>query len=223
MGPAVHALRPDADAEDAGCGRASRAFNFLGWANLCRVETRMRLITAVATMVAEAIGVIEFREVAAKLGEMATYCEIWRHAMEGIEHEARPTPSGQWTLGPGREMHIWFAQISGRMVELLREICASGIIMQPSEDDLASPDIRPYLDKYMRGKGVDVEYKARLFRLAHDLAASSFGLRQDIYEYWHGGDPARNRINLLRSFNQDAMRGRIKEMLSKPLPHGEVE
>ena len=198
-------------------------FNFLGWANLCRVETRMRLITAVATMVAEAIGVIEFREVASKLGEMATYCEIWRHAMEGIEHKAGPTPTGQWTLGPGRAMHIWFAQVSGRMVELLREICASGIIMQPSENDLASPDIRPYLDKYMKGKGVDVEYKARLFRLAHDLAASSYGLRQDIYEYWHGGDPARNRINLLRSFDQRAMRERITEMLSKPLPHGEIE
>jgi 4-hydroxyphenylacetate 3-monooxygenase len=206
-----------------GADGKGESFNFLGWSNLCRVEVRMRLITAVATMVAEAIGVIEFREVASKLGEMATYCNIWRYAMDGIEHRAGPTPGGQWTLGPGRAMHIWFAQVSGRMVELLREICASGIIMQPSENDLASPDIRPYLDKYMRGKGVDVDYKSRLFRLAHDLAASSYGLRQDIYEYWHGGDPARNRINLLRSFDQSAMQGRIRDMLSQPLPHGEVE
>src|SRR5271156_6163300 len=205
-----------------GAGGHSVPFNFLGWSNLCRVEVRMKLMTAVATLVAEAIGVIDFREVAAKLGEMVTYCEMWRHAMEGIEHQARPTPSGQWTLGPARATHIWFAQVTTRMTELLREICASGIIMQPSENDLASPDIRPYLDKYMRGKGVDVEYKSRLFRLAHDLAASSFGLRQDIYEYWHGGDPNRNRINLLRTFDQSAMKGRIKEMLSQPLPHGEV-
>ena len=34
------------------------------------------------------------------------------------------------TLGPARATHIWFTQVSGRMVELLREICASGIIMQ---------------------------------------------------------------------------------------------
>jgi len=74
----------------------------------------------------------------------------------------------------------------------------------------------------MRGKDVDVEYKSRLFRLAHDLAASSFGLRQEIYEYWHGGDPNRNRINLLRSFDQKEMKGRIKELLQHPLPHGEV-
>jgi len=183
---------------------------------------RMRLLTAVATMVAEAIGVIDYREVAAKLGEMATYCEVWRHAMEGVEHLARPTATGQWTLGPARDLHIWFTQVSGRMVELMREICASGIIMQPSERDLANPEIRQYLDRYMRGKDVDVEYKSRLFRLAHDLAASSFGRRQEIYEYWHGGDPDRNRINLLRSFDQKEMKGRIKELLQHALPHGEV-
>ncbi len=198
-------------------------FNFLGWSNLCRVETRMRLLTAVATMVAEAIGVIDYREVAAKLGEMATYCEVWRHAMDGVEHRAGPTPSGQWTLGPSRDLHIWFTQVSGRMVELLREICASGIIMQPSENDLASPTIRPYLDRYMRGRDVDVELKSRLFRLAHELAASSFGLRQEIYEYWHAGDPNRNRINLLKSFDQRAMQDRIRAMLSTPLPHGASE
>jgi 4-hydroxyphenylacetate 3-monooxygenase oxygenase component len=205
-----------------GAAGGSVNFNFLGWSNLCRVEVRMRLMTAVATMVAEAIGVIDYREVAAKIGEMVTYCEMWRHAMEGIEHKAGPTPTGQWTLGPARATHIWFAQVSGRMTELLREICASGIIMQPSESDLAHPELRKYLDRYMRGKDVDVEYKSRLFRLAHDLAASSFGMRQDIYEYWHGGDPNRNRINLLRSYDQSAMKARIREILQHPLPHGEV-
>lgn len=205
-----------------GAAGGSVNFNFLGWANLCRVEERMRLMTAVATMVAEAIGVIQFREVAAKLGEMVTYCEVWRHAMDGMEHQAGPTPSGQWTLGPGRGLHIWFAQVSSRMTELLREICGSGIIMQPSEKDLANPEIRRYLDRYMRGKDVDVEYKSRLFRLAHDLAASSFGMRQDIYEYWHGGDPNRNRINLLRGFDQSEITERIVELLQQPLPHGEV-
>jgi aromatic ring hydroxylase len=47
-------------------------------------------------------------------------------------------------------------------------------------------------------------------------------MRQDIYEYWHGGDPARNRINLLRSYDQSAMRKQIKTLLSHPLAHGSV-
>ena len=206
-----------------GAAGGSVNFNFLGWSNLCRAEARMKLITATATLVAEAIGVSEYREVASKLGELAVYCQMWTHAMEGVEHLAFEGAGGQWSLGAGSGLHIWFAQTTGRMIEILREICGSGIVMQPSEADLASPEMRPYLDRYMRGKDVDVEYKARLFRLAHDLAMSSFGMRQDIYEYWHGGDPARNKINLIRSFDQTAWEERIRDLCSRPQPHGEVK
>jgi aromatic ring hydroxylase len=105
------------------------------------------------------------------------------------------------------------------VVPLRREIAGSGLIMQPSEKGLASPKLRPYLEKYMRGRGVDAEYMARLLRMAHDLAVSSFGMRQELYEYWHGGDPNRNHINLLRSYDQRDMIERIKTLLTKPLLH----
>ena len=199
----------------------SRRTNFQGWPNLVRIHERMKLLTAVATLIAEAIGVIEYREVSAKLGEMATYAEMWRHALDGLEHNAFLVESadgeGLMSLGDMNAMNVFFTQMSSRMVELLREIAGSGIIMQPSEKDLAHPDLRAYLDKYMRGKDVDVEYKSRLFRLAHDLAVSSFGMRQEVYEYWHGGDPNRNRINLLRVYDQAKITERIKDMLSSPL------
>jgi 4-hydroxyphenylacetate 3-monooxygenase/anthranilate 3-monooxygenase (FAD)/4-hydroxyphenylacetate 3-monooxygenase len=64
-----------------------------------------------------------------------------------------------------------------------------------------------------------VEYKSRLYRLAHDLAVSSFGMRQEVYEYWHGGDPNRNRINLMRTFDQDDVIERIRGLVEKPLPY----
>ena len=119
--------------------------------------------------------------------------------MDGIEHSTRST--SRVARRRGRSPSGWLRP-PRRMTELLREICGSGIVMQPSENDLASPELRPSLEQFMRGKDVDVEYKSRLFRFAHDLVMSSFGMRQDIYEYWHGGDPSRNRINLLRSYDQ---------------------
>jgi 4-hydroxyphenylacetate 3-monooxygenase len=121
------------------------------------------------------------------------------------------------SLGPMSGMNIFFSQTSARMVQLLREIAGSGLIMQPSEQDLANPEFRPYLEKYMRGKDTEVVYKARLLRLAHDLAVSSFGMRQELYEYWHGGDPNRNRINLLHGYDQSQIIERIKAWLAKPL------
>jgi 4-hydroxyphenylacetate 3-monooxygenase len=199
--------------------RFSSGINFQGWGNLCRIHERMRLMTAVATLIAEAIGVMEYREVAAKLGEMATYTEMWRHAMDGVEHNAFMTDGGLMSLGSMSGMNIFFAQTSARMVQLLWEIAGSGLIMQPSENDLSNPQFRPYLERYMCGKGVDVEYKSRLYRLAHDLAVSSFGMRQQVYEYWHGGDPNRNRINLLRSYDQRDIIQRINDLVSRPLSH----
>jgi 4-hydroxyphenylacetate 3-monooxygenase oxygenase component len=202
---------------------ANSGLNFMGWANMCRLQARFRLILATATLIAQAIGVIEFREVEAKLGEMATYCTMWEHAMDGLEATAYETEDGSWTLGSNRGMGVWGAQTSSRMVELLRQISGSGILMQPSENDLANPELRPFLDQFMRGKDVDVVYKSRLFRLAHELGASSFGMRQEIYEYWHGGDPNRNRINLLRSYDQKDWMEQIQELCSQPLAHGEVD
>lgn len=199
----------------AGPGGAD--INFAGWANLERALYRYRLMTAVATLVTQAIGVFEYREVASKLGEMAANCEMLRLAMEGVEHSPR---RGGVPNGP---IGIWMAQTTWRMTEILRELCGSGIVMQPSENDLANPELRPYLERFMRGKDVDVEYKSRLFRFAHELAMSSFGMRQDIYEYWHGGDPSRNRINLLRTYDQSDVMERVREWCSRPLPHGEVD
>jgi aromatic ring hydroxylase len=139
--------------------------------------------------------------------------------MDGVEANAFRTEGGLMSLGSMSGMNIFFAQMSARMVQLLREISGSGLIMQPSENDLASPELRPYLERYMRGKGVDVDYKSRLFRLAHDLAVSDFGMRQEVYEYWHGGDPNRNRINLLRGYDQSEVVKRIKDLVSQPLRH----
>jgi len=198
----------------------SSGINFTEWANLCRIHERMKVMTAVATMIAEAIGVLDYREVSAKIGEMATYTEMWRHAMDGVEHGAHMGEGGIMSLGSMSGMNIYFAQTSARMIQILREVSGSGLIMQPSENDLANPELRTYLERYMRGKGVDVEYKSRLYRLAHDLAVSSSGMRQEVYEYWHGGDPNRNRINLLRGIDQGETMARIKDLVSRPLPNG---
>jgi aromatic ring hydroxylase len=81
--------------------------------------------------------------------------------------------------------------------------------------------LRPFLDRYMRGKDVDVEYKSRLMRIAHELTLSSYGMRQELYEYWHGGDPNRNRINLVRSFDQQEITAQIKDLCSRPLQNGD--
>ena len=87
--------------------RFAAGANFMEWANLCRIHERMRLMTAVATMIAESIGVFEYREVSAKLGEMVTYTEMWNHAMDGVEHNAYMDDGGIMCLGSMSGMNVF--------------------------------------------------------------------------------------------------------------------
>ena len=121
-----------------------------------------------------------------------------------------------------RNSEIWNEQCWGQLgrgPDILAPYMTSLYDARDALSSVENPELRPSLDRYMRGKDVDVEYKSRLYRLAHDLVVSSFGMRQEVYEYWHGGDPNRNRINLLRGYDQSDMTDRIKGLVSKPLSH----
>ncbi|MEV0041083.1 4-hydroxyphenylacetate 3-hydroxylase C-terminal domain-containing protein, partial [Streptomyces sp. NPDC050804] len=95
---------------------------------------------------------------------------------------------------------------------------ASGLLMQPTENDLAHPRLRPHLDRYMRGRGIDADRKSRLFRLAWELTGDAFGQRQHLYEYVHRGDLARNRINLYKRYDQSSVRERLERLIDEPAP-----
>ena len=169
-------------------------------------------------MVAEAIGVIEYREVASKLGEMATNCEMLRLAMDGFEHStARRRPG----IGPHRCVdgadHVAHDGAAARDLRLRHRHAAQR--ERPREPGAAARTSSASCAARTSTSSTSRACSA----LAHDLAMSSFGMRQDIYEYWHGGDPSRNRINLLRAYDQDDIKEPHQGRISRPLPHGEVE
>jgi aromatic ring hydroxylase len=178
-----------------------------------RSHARLRLFLATATMCAEAIGVADYRPVQDRLGELAGYVEMSRLALVGMNAGARQTSSDLWvpasTLGPD----VFAAQITARAGEIVRDIAASGLIMQPSERDLARPELRMSIETYMRGANVAAGPKARLFRLAWDLTADSYGMRQEIYEKWNRGDITANRIGLLKAVDVTRERARIEEIM----------
>ena len=174
-----------------------------------------------ATLLAEAIGVDSFREVRDKLGELISYAEIVRLGLRGMEAEAQLTDGGLLAPGDSAGFSIFAAQISPRLVEIIRDLGACGLIMQPSEADLANPELRPYLDQYMRSHDIGAAEKARLFRLAWDLAGDSSGSCQELYERWHRGDLVRNRNNLYLRYDHSRIVERIRQLISKPLsPYG---
>jgi 4-hydroxyphenylacetate 3-monooxygenase oxygenase component len=203
---------------------AVRGGNWAFGSTAIRYYYRLMTFVGVTTMVAEAIGVDGFREVRDKMGELIAYAEMVRLAIRGMRADAQQTPGGLMGYGPGgMALGIFSAQIETRVVEILQLIAASGVVMQPSEHDLENPELRRYLDVYMRGKDMGVAEKSRLFRLAWDLCASSFAMRQHVYEMWHRGDAVRNRNNLYLSYDRSRIVERLRKLISAPLPHTHMD
>ncbi|MFI6999092.1 4-hydroxyphenylacetate 3-hydroxylase N-terminal domain-containing protein [Nocardia sp. NPDC050175] len=197
-----------------GLGRVTAWSQYIGQ---IRYQERLRTLLGVGTLIAEAIGVDQFRNIQEELGELAGYVEILDHFLAAGEAGAGRTDSGLLAPGPTPAAAIWAAEVSGRAVDIVRRIGQSGTLMQPTENDLANPTLRTFLDRYMHGKDIGAAEKSRLFRLAWELTSDSFGQRQHLYESVHRGDLARNRINLLRGHDQTAVRERIQQLISRPL------
>ncbi|MFD7896739.1 4-hydroxyphenylacetate 3-hydroxylase family protein [Streptomyces sp. NPDC059743] len=206
-------LLRDGELARRGLGRINAWSAYIGHV---RYRERLRTLLATATLVAESIGVDGFRNIQEDLGRLAGYAELTELFLDAAEARATVTDSGLLAPGDTAASRVWSAEVAESAVAIVRGIGASGLLMQPTENDLAHPRLRPHLDRYMRGRGIDAERKSRLFRLAWELTGDAFGQRQHLYEYVHRGDLARNRINLYKRYDQSAVRERLERLIDVP-------
>ncbi len=162
---------------------------------------RLRTMLGVASLLARSIGVDSFRQVQEVLGELTSYVEVVRLGLAGMNAGARRTGSGLLAPASTGPLDAVAGHFSARASAIIREIGASGLIMQPTAADLDAPELRGVIDTYMCGRGVEATDKTQLFRLASDLVIDRFGMRQELYEAWNRGDPARVRSKLYAGFS----------------------
>jgi 4-hydroxyphenylacetate 3-monooxygenase len=73
--------------------------------------------------------------------------------------------------------------------ELAETILGSGLIYLNSHAaDFQSPELRPYLDRYLRGSdGTDAVARIKLMKLLWDALGTEFGGRHELYERNYAG------------------------------------
>jgi two-component FAD-dependent monooxygenase len=94
----------------------------------------------------------------------------------------------------------WFMQVGyPRIREIILQDVASGLIyVNSSAEDFANPDIRKYLDQYIRGSGgTDAVERVKLMKLLWDAVGSEFGSRHELYERNYGGNHENTRVELM--------------------------
>ena len=88
---------------------------------------------------------------------------------------------------------------------IIEQTVASGLIyLNSSARDFKNPDIRPYLDKYMRGSnGYSAVDRVKLLKLLWDAVGTEFAGRHELYEINYGGSTEEIRRYVL--FGAQAM------------------
>ena len=174
--------------------RDTNVFNHAIHQFLTKNWAKAEFVLGVATLVAEAIGIAEALHVQRLLGEMLHATLTLRAFIRAAEADATPGPGGVWapdteTLLTARSL---FPEVYPRMVEILQILGSSGLANIPSQASVESPALVEDIERFYQGATLGGTERIRLFRLAWDIACSSFAGRQVLYERYFAGDFYRN-------------------------------
>jgi 4-hydroxyphenylacetate 3-monooxygenase len=163
---------------------------------------KSEFMLGLASLMASTIGVEVFQHIQEKLAELWVNLETMKAFLRVAEVDARLDEWGvmrpAWDpLDAARNL---FPRLYPRMVEIIQQIGASGLVAMPTEQDLKGPlagDIR----KYYQAARAEAFDRIPLFRLAWDASLSAFATRQVLYERFFFGDPVRMAGALVTGHN----------------------
>jgi 4-hydroxyphenylacetate 3-monooxygenase len=166
-----------------------------------RLAVKLEFIAGLLAKALEITGTEDFRGVQTRLGEVLA----WRNLFWALSDASVRNPV-EWHDGallPNPEYGMayrWFMQFGyPRIREIVLQDVASGLIyVNSSAEDFANPEIRPYLDRYVRGSGgIDAVERTKVMKLLWDAVGTEFGGRHELYERNYAGSHENTRVELL--------------------------
>ncbi|MFZ0497544.1 MAG: 4-hydroxyphenylacetate 3-monooxygenase, oxygenase component [Steroidobacteraceae bacterium] len=153
---------------------------------------KSEFLLGLASLLVNTIGAEAFQHIHEKLAELWVTSETMKAFLRAAEADAALDEWGVMrpAWNPLDAARNFFPRLYPRMVEIIQQIGASGLVAMPTEDDLKGPlaeDIR----KYYQAARAEAFDRVPMFRLAWDAALSAFASRQVLYERFFFGDPVR--------------------------------
>jgi 4-hydroxyphenylacetate 3-monooxygenase len=179
-----------------------------------RLAVKLDFLAGLLLKAVEVTGTNEFRGVQVAVGEVIA----WRNLFWGLTDAMVHTPV-PWTSGavqPNQEYGQTYQVLSTmaypRIKEIIEQTLASGLIYINSHAvDFQTPDLRPYLDKYLRGSN---DYTAlervKLMKLLWDALGTEFGGRHELYERNYSGSNDAIRVHALLTAMASGQADRFK-------------
>lgn len=168
---------------------------------------KSEFLLGLAYSLVNSIGAESFQHIQEKLAEIWVNLETMKAFLRAAEADAALDEWGVMrpAWNPMDAARNLFPRLYPRMVEIIQQIGASGLVAMPTDADINGPlagDIR----KYYQAARAEAHDRIPLFRLAWDASLSAFASRQVLYERFFFGDPVRMAGALVGSHGDEIRR-----------------
>jgi 4-hydroxyphenylacetate 3-monooxygenase len=179
---------------------------------------KSEFLLGLAARIAESSDAFALQHVRERLAEMIMTTETMRACLRAAEADAAVDKWGVCAAArpPLDTARNLFPRLYPRMVEIIQLNSSSSLMATPSEADFSNPSERPDLDRYFAASDSGAHDRVALYRLAWDVACSSFGGRQVLYERFFFGDPVRMASALVDNTDLRPLVERVKSFLDRP-------
>ena len=172
--------------------RRSGFFQRLSLHGCTRLAVKLDFICGLLLKAIDVTGVGGFHGVQVNVGEVLNWRNLFWSLSDAMCHNVEPwlggsvLPNMQAALTHRMMMTIAYPRIK----EIIQNVIASGLIYQPSSNrDWQNEELRPYLDKYVRGSGgIEAIDRVKLMKLLWDAIGTEFGSRHGLYELNYAGN-----------------------------------
>jgi aromatic ring hydroxylase len=159
------------------------------WHILIRLAVKAEALAGICAAITDYLGTAKQPHIQLALSDAIAYMETLRALVIAAEVNARTSHSG--LLAPN-SAQITVGRIFGidghpRILQIIREVCGSGILMAPSEADMSNPVVGPHIQRNFVGSDERATERFQMLKLAWEYAADSFGSRQLLFEMFNAG------------------------------------
>ena len=188
-----------------------------------RLAVKLDFISGLLLKATEAAGTKDYRGVQANVGEVIAWRNLFWSLSDAMVRDPKPW-IGEYVLpnmDPGNAYQIIATIAYTKVKYLIEQTVASGLIYLNSHaSDFKNGEIRPYLDRYLRGSnGYKAEERVKLLKLLWDCLGSEFGGRHELYEINYGGSTEEIRRYCLfgaqASGNADRFKGFAEDCMAE--------
>ena len=188
-----------------------------------RLSVKLDFICGLLLKAVEAAGTKDYRGVQGNVGEVIAWRNLFWGLSDAMVRDPKPWIGDYLlpNLDPGSAYQIIAPMAYNKIRHIIEQTVASSLIyLNSNVRDFQNEEIRPYIDRYLRGSnGYVAEQRVKLMKLLWDCVGSEFAGRHELYEINYSGSTEEIRryclFGALASGNADRFKGFAEQCMDE--------